>query len=127
MARDMRKLDEALAEFHKAEEISPNDVCSCQAAAYVANLKGDKDLAGAETRKLLKVDPTNRTGAAVLAGLLTQQKKYSEAIEVLEVAVKNAPDSASLQYQLGDVHPKNSQPEQAVAHMKRQSRRKTTT
>lgn len=109
---------DALAEFQKEEEISPDDVRTIQSAVYVANLTGNKDLAVAEARKLMKADPTNQTAASTLAGLLTDQKKYSEAVEVLETAVKNAPDSANLQCQLGDVYLKNKQPEQAVSHFK---------
>jgi len=112
------KPQDALGEFQKEEENSPDDVRTIQAAAYAANLTGNKDLAIAETRKLLKADPGNVTGASSLAGLLAQQNKYSEAADVLEGAVKAVPDNANLQYQLGDIYLKNKQPEQAIAHMK---------
>jgi tetratricopeptide (TPR) repeat protein/transglutaminase-like putative cysteine protease len=112
------KPQDALSEFQKEEEISPDDVRTIQAAAYAANLTGNKDLAVAEARKLLKADPTNQTGASTLAGLLTQQSKYSEAADVLEAAVKKAPERADLQFQLGNVYLKNKQTEQAVSHMK---------
>jgi len=109
---------DALEQFQAEETISPNDLRSFQAAALAANLSGDKGQAVVEARKLLKIDPTNAAGATMLGGLLVQQHKYSEAAEVLETAVKAAPDNSNLQFQLGDVYLKNKQPEQAVAHMK---------
>jgi tetratricopeptide (TPR) repeat protein len=112
------KPQDALAEFQKEEEISPDDVRTIQAAAYAANLTGNKDLAIAETRKLLKADPGNVTSASALAGLLAQQSKYSDAAEVLEAAVKTVPDNANLHFQLGSIYLKNKQPEQAIAHLK---------
>lgn len=112
------RASDALAEFHKEEEISPDDPRSFQAAAGVASFTGKKEQAIEEWRKLLKADPENRTAATTLGGLLYQTGKYSEAIEVLEAAVKDAPDSPSLQLQLGQACLKAGQNEKAVAHMR---------
>lgn len=109
---------EALAEFQREEEISPDDVRTIQAAVYAANLTGNKDLAIGEARKLLKAEPGNVTNASTLAALLTQKGSYTEAADVLESAVKTVPDNANLQFQLGAIYLKNNQPEKAVAHMK---------
>ena len=65
---------------------------------------GNTNGAIAEWRKLLKVDPANRTAATTLAGLLMQEEKYPDAAEVLEVAAKAAPDNSGLQYQLGEAY-----------------------
>lgn len=110
---------DALSEFLKEEEISPNDPQSFQMAAFVANLTGNRDEAIVELRKLLKVDPENSTGAASLGGLLSGQGKYSEAVEVLEGAVKAAPDSPSLQYQLGLAYLKTNQKDKGVSHLQK--------
>ena len=61
---------DALVEFRKEEEISPDEVRSYLAAATYANFTGQKDEAVAELRKLLKVDPDNRDAAMNLSQLL---------------------------------------------------------
>ena len=57
------KMSEALAEFHKEEEIAPEDSRSYVAAAAFANMRGRKDDAAEEWRRLLKVDPGNQNAA----------------------------------------------------------------
>jgi len=109
---------DALPEFQKEEEISPDDPRAYQAAASLASYLGNSNGAVAEWRKLLKVDPVNRTAATTLAGLLMQQEKYPDAAEVLEVAVKTAPDNPGLQYQLGEAYFKSGQSDKAMTRMK---------
>jgi len=109
---------DALAQFQKEEQISPDDPRAYQAAALLANYMGNTNGAIAEWRKLLKADPANGTAATSLAGLLMQQEKYTDAAEVLEVAVKAAPDNSGLQYQLGEAYFKSGQGDKAVTRMK---------
>ncbi len=109
---------DALAQFQKEEEISPDDPRAYQAAASLASYMGNTNGAIAEWRKLLKVDPANRTAATTLAGLLMQEEKYPDAAEVLEVAAKAAPDNSGLQYQLGEAYFKSGQSDKAVTRMK---------
>lgn len=109
---------DALAEFQKEEAISPDDPRAYQAAASLANYMGNTNGAIAEWRRLLKADPANCTAATSLAGLLMQQEKYTDAAEVLEVAVKAAPDNSGLQYQLGEAYFKSGQGDKAVTRMK---------
>ena len=79
------KMSEALAEFHKEEEIAPEDSRSYVAAAAFANMRGRKDDAAEEWRRLLKVDPGNQNAALALSEILYQRGKYTEAASVLEV------------------------------------------
>ena len=58
---------DALAQFQKEEEISPDDPRAYQAAVSLANYMGNTNGAIAEWRKLLKADPANRTAATSLA------------------------------------------------------------
>ena len=112
------KPNDALEQFRKEEEISPDDLQNTAMEGYAAERVGNKELAIAEARKLVKASPNDQQSASNLARLLTQQSKYSEAADVLEGVVKSAPDNANLQFQLGDVYLKNKQPDQAITHMK---------
>ncbi|MGO9086525.1 MAG: DUF3857 domain-containing protein [Candidatus Sulfotelmatobacter sp.] len=113
-----KRTSDALAEFHKEEEISPDDPRSYQAAAAAASFTGNKDQAIEESRRLLKIDPKNPTAATTLGRMLYQAGKYSEAIEVLEPAAKDAPDDTRLQLDLADAYLKAGQNEKAVAEMR---------
>jgi tetratricopeptide (TPR) repeat protein/transglutaminase-like putative cysteine protease len=111
--------NDALAEFHKEQEISPNDPQSFQLAAAAAGFTGNNDEAAAELRKLLSVDPRDAGAATTLGGLLSEQGKYPEAVEVLEAAVKATPDSPGLQFQLGTAHLQAGHSVQAVSHLQK--------
>lgn len=112
------KLDDALAEFHKEEDISPDYTYAYLMASSIDTSRGRIDDAIAEFRKLLKADPENQDGAANLGMLLEQEGKYPEAAQVLEAAVKNAPENATLQYQLGSAYLKTAETQKAVEHLK---------
>jgi tetratricopeptide (TPR) repeat protein len=112
------KLSEALAEFREEERFSPDETRTYIAAAALANILGRKDEAMEEWRKLLKVDPQNHDAASTLSSLLYQGGKYSEAVEILEGAVKAFPVDPGLQYELGSTYLKTRQSDKAVAHMR---------
>ena len=112
------KIDEALSEFHKEEQISPDNPRPYMAAASLENFRGHKDDAMEEWRRLLKADPKNRDAASNLGQLLYQSGKYSESAEVLEGGLKAAPDSSGLQYALGSAYLKMGQSEKGVVHMR---------
>jgi tetratricopeptide (TPR) repeat protein len=112
------KMTEALAEFHKEEEIAPEDSRTYLAAAALANMHGQKDSAAEEWRRLLKVDPQNHDAALNLGQILSQEGKYTEAVDVLEGAVKADAESPSLQFALGSAYLKSGQPEKALPHIR---------
>jgi len=112
------KFSEALVEFRKQEEMTPDDPRAYTVAASVASMIGRKDVAMEEWRKLLKVNPENRDAALNVSQMLSQAGKYSEAANVLEGAVKASPETASLQYALGSAYLKTGQSEKAVAHLR---------
>ncbi len=112
------KFDDALAEFHKEEKISPSETRTYQAAAALALMLGRKEDAISELRKWLDVDPQNEHAALSLGGLLYQVGKYSEDAEMLERAVKVSPDSGDLQHALGAVYLKTAQSDKAIEHLR---------
>ncbi len=112
------KLGDALAEFRKEEEVSPDSPRAYLGAAAIANRMGRKDEAVEEFRKLLKVDPKNIDAASNLSQLLYQSGKYAEAAEALEGPVKASPDMLGLQYELGSAYLKTGQTEKAVVHLR---------
>jgi len=68
-----------------------------------------------ELRKVLALDAKDRDAALSLAALLTQDKKYPEAVAVLEKALEQAPDSSALQFQLGFAYVRNGQNDKGLA------------
>jgi tetratricopeptide (TPR) repeat protein/transglutaminase-like putative cysteine protease len=114
----LRDLSGACDQYRKEEEASSPDPTAYRAAAICLTQTGKRDEAILEWRKLLKVDPQNRTAASALGELLYEEGKYAEAVDVLEAAVKNAPDSPGLLMQLGNAYLKTGQNEKAVARMR---------
>ncbi|HTS06878.1 MAG TPA: DUF3857 domain-containing protein [Candidatus Eisenbacteria bacterium] len=111
------RIPEAMVEFEKAEKVSPADPRAYLAAAQMAGMQGKKDYAAEQLRRLLKEDPTNVTAAESVAAYLVEKEKYPEAIEMLETAVKNSPDSSTLQFQLGDAYIKAGQKQKGIAQL----------
>lgn len=111
------RIDDGLAELQKEEEITPDDPRSYQAAASMALFTRKRDVAISQLQKLLKIDPNNREGALRLSSLLSQDKKYKDAAEVLEHSVQQSPDSASLQFALGTAYLKASDNAKALPHL----------
>jgi tetratricopeptide (TPR) repeat protein len=112
------RLEDALAEFRKEEEISPDETGAVQAAARLAMLLHRKEDAIQEWRRLLKVDPKNHDAALALGQLLLADGKYAEAAESLEAAVQLSPDSTGLQFQLGEAYIKSGSLEKALPHLR---------
>jgi tetratricopeptide (TPR) repeat protein/transglutaminase-like putative cysteine protease len=111
-----KDLSRSMEQFREEEKVSPQDPRAYQVVASYSMQIGKTEEAIQEWRKLVKVDPKNRTAASTLAGLLYEGEKYQDAADVLEPAVQTAPDSASLLRQLGDVYVKLGQNEKALAN-----------
>jgi tetratricopeptide (TPR) repeat protein/transglutaminase-like putative cysteine protease len=111
------KIPEALVEWHKEQELNPNDVRAYEVPVASLMYLGRRDEAMEEWRRLLKVDPKSQLAALSLGQLLSQVNKYSDAAEVLEDAVKVSPDGANLHFALGATYLKMGQSEKAVVEM----------
>jgi tetratricopeptide (TPR) repeat protein len=113
------KIDEAVVEFRKEQEISSDEVRAYEIPATYFTFMGRRDDAILEWRKLLKVDPKNHTAALQLSGLLAGEGKDADAAVVLESAVKETPDSPALEMALGEAYVRSGQPDQGVPHMRK--------
>ncbi len=112
------KTAEAIVEWHKEQDVNPDDMRSFQVPAQYLTYMGHKDEAIQEWRNLLKADPKNHDAVLTLGGLLSETGKYSEAAEVLEKAVQTSPDSLNLQLALGSAYLKTGQTAKALPYMR---------
>jgi len=63
------------------------------------------------------VDPKNREAALKLSSTLTASGRSSDALSVLEDAVKQSPGSPSLELALGQAYVKSGEAEKGISHM----------
>ncbi|HSY91978.1 MAG TPA: DUF3857 domain-containing protein [Candidatus Binatus sp.] len=113
------KPNEALAEWHKEQEVSPENLRAYQGPANYLTYMNRKDEAIEEWRKVLKVDPKNHDAALKLSGLLTSESKNADAAAVLENAVKGSPDSASLNLALGEAYVQSGQADKGIPYIQK--------
>jgi tetratricopeptide (TPR) repeat protein len=113
------KRDEAVAEWHKEQEVSPGDLRAYQVPATYLTYMNRKDEAIEEWRKVLKVDPKNHDAALKLGGLLASENKNADAAVVLENAVKESPDSASLNVALGEAYLQSGQADKSIPYFQK--------
>jgi len=71
-----------------------------------------------ELRQSFKSDPANEKVATSLGAMLLRRSKYPDAIKILEAAVAAAPDSAALQYQLGQAYLKSGDHDKGLSHLR---------
>jgi tetratricopeptide (TPR) repeat protein len=109
------KLDDAIAECRKEEDVNAKEVRSYEMAATLLAMRGRQDEAIQEWHKLLKVDPANHDTSLKLSTLLSLQGKDAEAVSVLEDAMKASPDSTKLELALGQKYLKAGQIDQGVS------------
>lgn len=113
------KVNEALAEWHKEQEVSPDDVRAYQIPATYLTYLNRKDEAIQEWRKVLKVDPKNHDAALKLSDLLASEDKNADAASTLEAALKESPDSAKLNMALGEAYVKSGQADKGIPYMQK--------
>ena len=70
-------------------------------AAQLALIKGESETAGREATIALRLDPRNYGAAKILAKALTQDKKYKEAVSLIESMLRQVPDDPDLIGNLG--------------------------
>jgi tetratricopeptide (TPR) repeat protein len=93
----------ASADLIEALKLSPETEADTLLAANLAEDNGDNAGAAAAYRRVLTKDPDSNIAVAGLVHQLIAQKKYSEAEEMLQTAVKKAPEDAALTAQLAAV------------------------
>jgi len=109
------KVDAALTEFHKEQELFPNDARAYQIPALYLSRMGQVDDSLAEWRRLLKASPKDAPAAMNVALLLNTKGKYGEAAQELE---KISPKTPDLELALGSAYLKAGQTEAALPHLR---------
>lgn len=109
--------ERAIQEMLKEQEISPEDARTYQFLAAGWRRK-EPEKAMEQWRKLLTIDPKDRFAITNLTQMLTQAGKYSEALTVLEQALKESPDSLEIKDLLAGVYLRANQKDKGVALLK---------
>jgi tetratricopeptide (TPR) repeat protein len=109
------KMDEALSEFHKAQEVSPQDLRAYRVPAWYLVQKGRTDDAIGDWHRLLKADPKNVEGLLGASQLLNQEGKYSDAVQELEGGAKAGASGTEVQFALGEAYIKTGNHDKAFA------------
>jgi tetratricopeptide (TPR) repeat protein len=91
------QLDEALIDATEILEMAPGDARSHSLMAAVQYRLENFEGALQEVAKALEIDPVNRDAILVRSRVLITQKKYNEAISILDAASKSDPTNASFQ------------------------------
>ncbi len=107
--------DAGIRELKKEEELHPDEAFSYQTLARVYAFKHDNAAAIDELHNLLKIDSKNRDAALNLGRLLSSEKRYGEALLVLQKAAEEAPDSGAIKYELGYTYIHNGDKEKGLA------------
>jgi tetratricopeptide (TPR) repeat protein len=94
---------QASIDLLEALKISPETEADTLMAASLAESSGDAAGAEAAYRRALKSDPDSGTAIAGLAHALIQQKKYPEAEDLLQGALKKTPEDTAMTAQLAAV------------------------
>lgn len=110
---------EALAAFQQLASANPNDH---QARLWIARLHarmGQQDRAEPVYRSVLLEDPGNIDAMLGVAAALLARDEPAEAIEVLDVAEKLAPDNDAVLDGLGRAHRRAGRTSRAIAYFER--------
>jgi DNA-binding winged helix-turn-helix (wHTH) protein/TolB-like protein/Tfp pilus assembly protein PilF len=96
--RDQGRLSEALAEIQRAHELDPISLTIGSNLAYIHYLRRDYDQAANCARRVLETEPDYFQSLIVLGPTLQQQRKYGEAIALLEKVKDQQNVKASVYY-----------------------------
>ena len=113
------RMDEGLRDYQKEIEIHPENFQAYQTLAinqaYFAKRPDD---AIRTLRALLKASPDHVNGHMQLSMLLVQQKRFSEAVPILEETVKLAPEDQKMKVMLGSAEISSGAREKGSAMLK---------
>ncbi|MEO8662358.1 MAG: tetratricopeptide repeat protein [Bryobacteraceae bacterium] len=94
------KFPEAQAEFEAELKLNPRDAVAEYQVGQLLLARGDRDAAEAHVAKALSLDSQFVEAAIALGKLRVDQKRFPEAVELLERAVKLNPKSETAHYNL---------------------------
>jgi tetratricopeptide (TPR) repeat protein len=110
------KLDEALKEFQKSEEISPKTAVVHYWVGMTFFYKKDFEKAIAQFRKVLDLDPKNYHAISMIGKVLSfDKKKLDEATRYLKMALAISPEYADAHSDLARIYAMRGNISQAVA------------
>jgi tetratricopeptide (TPR) repeat protein len=100
--------------FQKATEADPKQIIPYKILAFTYMSVRKSDDAIATWQKLQSIAPDDPDLSSNLGGLYVAQKRYPEAIVLLEAAAKANPSDAYAQFRLGDVRLHSSKTDQGL-------------
>ena len=115
----MGETDEAIAEFHKALRLRPEEALTHNNLGIALLYKGRLDEATAHFRKALEIQPELAKAHNDLGYLLGSQGQWAEAIEHFRKALELQPDFAEAHNNLGNALCQEGREEEAIAHYKK--------
>jgi tetratricopeptide (TPR) repeat protein len=109
------RIADGIKELRKEEDLHSEETYSYRTLGWA--LQNQHDTAGAieQYQKLLNLDPKDRDAAMDLAQVLEGEKRYPDAIGVLEKAMSYASDSIPLQSYLGFAYIRNGENDKGLA------------
>jgi len=96
--RDQGRLNEALVEIQRASELDPLSLTIGSNLAYIHYLRRDYDRAANCAQKVLETEPDYFQSLIALGPTLQQQRKYKEAISLLEKVKEQQKGKAGVYY-----------------------------
>ncbi len=112
--------DKAMEAYKKSLQIEPEQPIAANNLAYLMVEGGQNtDVALTYAQSARRSLPNSPSTADTLAWVYYSKGTYASARDLLEEAVKNAPDDASIQYHLGMTYSKLSDHTNAALHLKR--------
>ncbi len=109
------KTEEGLDAFHRAVDSDPDAPIARKMLAFALNGAHRPDDAIAAWQELLKITPRDQDATTILGNLLISQKRFGEAIPLLESATNASPGNAALQMSLGNAYLLSGNPEKGLA------------
>jgi tetratricopeptide (TPR) repeat protein len=116
------KGDQAKAKqlYQKTLQLNPDDFVAANNLAYLMIETGDNaDVALSLAQTARRLRPDNPETADTLAWAYFTKGNYSQARDLLEDAIKEQPNDASMQYHLGMTYSKLDDKSDAVSHLKK--------
>lgn len=105
---------EAVASLQKAVALVPDDFDACYLLAIASEQCADLDKAIAWFQRALEIQPASELAHRDLGRVLSRSGKFVEAREILEQGISLHPDSADLQFYLGNLLLEEHRPALAI-------------
>lgn len=108
------KLEEALKEYNRGKEISPDSPAPYLLAGSVQTQMESYDSAIADLKEGIKRGPGNPHGYELLSITFTKKKEFQKAISVLNDGLQIAPEAHELYNRMGRVYTQSGDHRQAI-------------